>query len=82
MQPIGSVVNQWSTAEDRERFQSNIISGLEAIQTGWKENDGRPGDSMRISFVGSQDIELEDKGEKFESVPQDVIDSVLGPYFK
>ena len=82
MQPIGSVVNQWSTAEDRERFQSNIISGLEAIQTGWKENDGRPGDSMRISFVGSQDIKLENKGEKFESVPQDVIDSVLGPYFK
>ena len=82
MQPIGSVVNQCSTAEDRERFQFNVISGLEAIQTGWKENDGRPGDRMRISFVGSQDIMLEDKGKKFESVPQDVIDSVLGPYFK
>ena len=53
-------------AENRERFQSNIISGLKAIQTGWKENDGRPGDRMRISFVGSQDIELENKGEKIK----------------
>ena len=66
----------------RERFQSNIISGLEGIKTEWKEKGGRPGDLMNISFVGAQGIELEDRGQKYRSVGQEVVDGLLRQYFK
>ena len=66
----------------RERFQSNIISGLEGIKTQWKEKGGRPGDLMKLSFVGAQGIELEDRGQKYRSVGQEVVDGLLRQYFK
>ena len=66
----------------RERFQSNIISGLEGIKTKWKEKGGRPGDLMKLSFVGARGIELEDRGQKYRSVGQEVVDGLLRQYFK
>ena len=66
----------------RERFQSNIISGLEGIKTKWKEKGGRPGHLMNISFVDEQGIELEDRGQKYRSVSQEVVDGLLRQYFK